>query len=376
MATAWTFQDDKQVKKHGEHKASWYVGWIDPGGKKKCKSCGAGPVGKANAEKLRRIREAELLTGTYQSADKKTWDAFRAEYNDRIACKMLPQTRRLTMEALDHFERLINPKRMLAISTQTIDDYISKRRLEPGKQKGETLRAASLNKELRHLRAVFRIAGEWKYLPAVPRFRMLREPGKLATFIAPEHFAAVYAACDQAESPADIPTITAGDWWRALLVMAYMTGWRIGELLALRRSDVDLEAGVAITRAEDNKGKRTEQIKLHPVVVEHLRKLPAFDQRMFPWNGAETALYKEFHRLQDAAGVRMTGNSDHRHYGFHDLRRAFATQNAPRLTADALQKLMRHKSYLTTQRYINMASQLDESVAILHVPAILQKVNA
>jgi hypothetical protein len=30
MFSAWIYQDDKQVKKHGEDKASWYVGWIDP----------------------------------------------------------------------------------------------------------------------------------------------------------------------------------------------------------------------------------------------------------------------------------------------------------------------------------------------------------
>ena len=42
--------------------------------------------------------------------------------------------------------------------------------------------------------------------------------------------------------------------------------------------------------------------------------------------------------------------------------------NAPRLTGDALQALMRHKSYATTQRYINMARQLDDSVKVLYVP--------
>jgi integrase len=47
--------------------------------------------------------------------------------------------------------------------------------------------------------------------------------------------------------------------------------------------------------------------------------------------------------------------------------------NADKLTADALQVLMRHKSYQTTQRYINMARQLDAAVAALHVPEILKK---
>jgi hypothetical protein len=46
--------------------------------------------------------------------------------------------------------------------------------------------------------------------------------------------------------------------------------------------------------------------------------------------------------------------------------------NADKLTADALQALMRHKSYTTTQVYINMARQMDEAVAALHVPDVLK----
>jgi hypothetical protein len=33
---------------------------------------------------------------------------------------------------------------------------------------------------------------------------------------------------------------------------------------------------------------------------------------------------------------------------------------------------MRHKSYLTTQRYINMARQMKTAVASLHVPDVLK----
>jgi integrase len=55
-------------------------------------------------------------------------------------------------------------------------------------------------------------------------------------------------------------------------------------------------------------------------------------------------------------------------YGFHDLRRAFATMNADRLTLDVLQVLMQHKDYQTTQRYINMARQLKPAAHNLFVP--------
>jgi integrase len=377
MAMAWVFQDDKHVKKVGPEKASYYVGWIDPDGKRCCKSCGPGEQGERNALKLKKKTEAELLTGTYQIAAKIAWKDFRSEYEAKIVTGMGHGSRHVTLEALNHFERLIKPKRVAPIKTHTIDDYVARRRLEPGKKKGDTVSPASINKELRHLRAALHIALEWKYLPAMPRVRMLREPGKLPTYVIPDHFAMIYGACEHARLPNDLPGITAADWWRGLMVMGYMTGWRISDMLGLDRDDLDLDAGTAITRWEDNKGKRDEKVKLHPVVVEHLRKLASFDPHVFPWNPSRRTLDKEFARIQEKAGIHLPCRKKHEHtpachvYGFHDLRRAFATMNADRLTPDALQALMRHKSYQTTQRYINMARQLDEAVASLHVPEVL-----
>jgi len=49
--------------------------------------------------------------------------------------------------------------------------------------------------------------------------------------------------------------------------------------------------------------------------------------------------------------------------------------NAARLSADQLQALMRHMSYQTTQRYINMAKQLDSAVDVLFVPQVAAKVS-
>ena len=71
-------------------------------------------------------------------------------------------------------------------------------------------------------------------------------------------------------------------------------------------------------------------------------------------------------RLQKAANVKPTQKTWR---GFHDVRRRFATCNANRMIADALQALMGHKDYSTTQRYINMARQLNPTIENPHVPA-------
>jgi integrase len=43
------------------------------------------------------------------------------------------------------------------------------------------------------------------------------------------------------------------------------------------------------------------------------------------------------------------------------------------MTPDALQRLMRHKSYQTTQRYINLAHQVNRTVERLDVPEVLRR---
>ena len=123
-----------------------------------------------------------------------------------------------------------------------------------------------------------------------------------------------------------------------------------------------------------------ELIALHPVVVDHLNPLQTFHTHVFPWEHNQKKLYDEFAKIQNAAGIKLPCHIDRPHdctpachrYGFHDERRAFATNNATNMTLEALQALMRHKSPLTTQRYLNMARQLNPAVANLHVPEILK----
>ncbi|NQU26168.1 MAG: site-specific integrase [Candidatus Nealsonbacteria bacterium] len=153
----------------------------------------------------------------------------------------------------------------------------------------------------------------------------------------------------------------------------------MSEPLALRWDDVSVDKGTALTRHADNKGKRDDQIPLHPIVVEHLCKIVDLDPLVFYWPHHRRTLWEDYHRIQEAAGIHLPCREKHEHtpachvYGFHDLRRAFATVNAETLSADALQRLMRHKSYSTTQRYISMADQVNRAVDNLYVPEILRR---
>ena len=155
---AWIYQDSKQLKKKGADDASWFVGWYDPEGKQRCKSCGSGEQGRRNAEKFQRRIEGELAAGTYQMNVRKTWKEFRTEFDEKVLPGKRISTQLAYKYCLDNFERIVKPVRLQAITTKTVNDFVAARRKEPGMRKGTLVGKATINKELRHLRAALRKA--------------------------------------------------------------------------------------------------------------------------------------------------------------------------------------------------------------------------
>jgi hypothetical protein len=112
------------------------------------------------------------------------------------------KTQDAAIDSLGHFYRIVKPGRVQSITTAMIDTFVAKRRPESGKKPGSVVSPATINKDLRHIKAALRVAHEWGYLPEVPKIRMVKEPQKLATYVTPEHFDLIYAkACDLATFP-------------------------------------------------------------------------------------------------------------------------------------------------------------------------------
>jgi len=278
----------------------------------------------------------------------------------------------------------MKPKRMRSINTAMVEDFIKRRRTLPRRLGGKVASAATVNRELRYLRHAMRRAKRWGIVDDVPAFDFERDPERIPTFVPPEHFASIYAACDVIKRPKRIPNVDAADWWRGLLVFAYMTGWRIGQILALRWSDVDLKAKTALSRANDNKGKRDCLIPLHDAIVEHLKRIEGGRlvcgpmPRVFAWDTNRRALWDYFGKIQDAAKLAdgkplPRGGKGGYRYGFHDLRRGFATINAGGMDLFQLQGLMQHKSLSTTKLYVNMSNRLTTAVEGLYVPDVAKR---
>ncbi len=353
MARVWIFQQARDTKAQGTA-APWYVGWYQ-GTAKRSKKIGTKTAARAYQARLESAANADEFTG----AVKHTWQEVRHEFETEVLADRRPSTREQYRLSLKQVERILAPKVVSDIDRQSLTRFTAAR-LRGGAGK------ATVNKDLRQLRAFLRESAKRKYIARCPDIPFLKEPGKVPTYVEPEVFATLYAACGTAVEPVE-QGYSAEQWWQAYLVFLYLTGWRAMEPLSLTKEDIDWERQRVFLRAENNKGDRDEVVPLHPLILAHLEQIKSFGPHLLPWPLPRRKLWDTFHKIQDAAGVKK---QDGAYYGFHDLRRGFATMNADRMSADALQAIMRHRDYGTTKRYINLARQLNPATRDIFVPQL------
>ncbi|MEO2018666.1 MAG: site-specific integrase, partial [Fuerstiella sp.] len=305
------------------------------------------------------------------------WAAFITEYKRVELRRKSGSHGDAVRRSIEWFERHMHPRSVSQLTSKFINDFVGKRSHDRGVKRGSKVSPATINLDLRNLKLVLTVAVEWGQLEKMPKIKMLRTPARIKRHVTAEHFAAMFAAADTMTEP-DVPNATACDYWRALIAFAFVTGWRINEILNLRRDDVDFKTCQVVSRWDDSKGKRDELIFIPESVVDLLRPLwQSFQERPLNWSKSRRTLYVPFAELQGHAGIHLNCEEKHEHtdachvYGFHDFKRSFATYNAGKLSPTQLQRLMKHSAFTTTQGYINYAKVMTERPDVF-VPDVLQ----
>ncbi len=149
---------------------------------------------------------------------------------------------------------------------------------------------------------------------------------------------------------------------RALLVLLYSAGLRVGEVVRLRPSDLDVDRGLVRVRGgKGNKDRYTLLARRAMEVLRVYRDAYPHDSWLFPGGRPDRHLttrsvQRVVKRAADAAGINKNVTA-------HTLRHSFATHLLEGGTnLRIIQELLGHKSARTTQVYTHVAKSALEGV--------------
>ena len=229
--------------------------------------------------------------------------------------------------------RLIN-----SITVGDLKRWKAERMAEPTRTGGDRS-IASVNRDLSHVRRMFNIAEREGWVDVSP-FRR----GERLISLADEQARTRVVTLDEEERLLE-QCVGRRAHLRPIIVAALDTGCRLGELLSLTWSDVDMEGGLIKIRAMNSKTARAREVMMTTRLHSELEQLCLGEERgrvFGPSNNIKSA-WTSIRRAAGLKDVRL-----------HDLRHTAATRLvACGIPLPEVGNLLGHTSPETTMRYVN-----------------------
>ncbi|TMQ74390.1 tyrosine-type recombinase/integrase [Candidatus Accumulibacter phosphatis] len=198
----------------------------------------------------------------------------------------------------------------------------------------------------------------------VAKMQPVHLPRKLPVILSPEEVKRLIAAAGNLKH-------------QTALALAYATGLRVNEVVALKIGDIDSQR--MTLRVEQGKGQKDRYALLSPVLLERLRvwwRVARAQGKMldggwlFPGQNpvrhlSARQLNRAIHAAADEAGIE-------KHISMHSLRHAFATHLLEqKVDIRLIQVLLGHKKLETTALYAQVATDI-----LREVVSPLEKLNS
>jgi len=224
--------------------------------------------------------------------------------------------------------------------------------------KTEKIHPASVNMELRAVRAMFGFAVKWEILERTP-FRgvtFAKIPQRPPAFLNEEQIKKLFEKVDREDL-------------KAIIIFALNTGMRRGEIMNLRWKDVDFANRVITVSCHDTfrtKTGRTLVVPMNGTVFELLNSLPRPSEYVFV-DSLGRRIPEHFVTVQFKQYIRDAELPEALH--FHSTRHSFCSLLAMRgVPLYDVMRLAGHSQISTTQCYAHLtAEHLRESVERLDV---------
>ena len=312
---------------------------------------------KKKAIEAAAVWQDELNNGRYQAGSRLTWETFRMRYEEEHLAGLAQSTRESAASALNHVERVMNPARLVTVTSQFLSRFQAELRKEGMKE-------TTLACHLRHIRAALSWAVSQDMLFKVPT---IKRPKRAKGFhkimrgrpLDLEEFKRMLRTTGKVE-PRNARA------WRRYLVGLWLSGLRLEESLKLSWAEeasfkVDLSGRHPRFRiyAEAEKGHQDRLLPMTPDFVRFLFRTPEAERIGPVFNlvrpGTQVPMSpKNVIRIISGIGERagvVVNQKEEKFATAHDLRRSFGSRWARRVMPAVLQRLMRHASIETTMKY-------------------------
>ena len=259
-----------------------------------------GPSRKG-AEKVIAKRKAEIAENKFldkrKEPDPVSFYEFAKEYLQWSKTNKKPSTVRGEISFVRQLNKEFETKNIHEITTWQIEKYKTKRK--------EEVKPASVNRELALFKAMLNKAVEWSRLKENPgkKVKLLKGTVKRVRFLMPEQVRILLSNCADHLTP--------------IVTVAVHTGMRKGEILGLRRDQVNFEQGMISIL--DTKNHERRDIPMNETTKTTLR---AIENR-----GPYFFCNEDGQRLKFIDGAFRTAvrRSGIKNFHFHDLRHTFAS---------------------------------------------------
>ncbi|MCA9720566.1 MAG: site-specific integrase [Myxococcales bacterium] len=284
----------------------------------------------ARAEIPTLTRFAERLRRDYIIADRLK-PATRAGWDEILRLYLLPQLGRLRLDEIGAVE--VQQLKQLPLAASTINTVLAK------------------------LKALLRKAVEWGVIETLPPVKPLPSRARVPEFY---DFDAYARLIDVAAA--------APPWTLVVILLGGDAGLRVGEMLALRWRDIDLERrSLTVVENEwrghtgDPKGGATRTIPMTRGLADALARLDRAGPRVLDVAGPMYArkIDRALYRAQQRANLERRGP--------HVLRHTFCSHLAMKgAPARTIQTLAGHANSATTDRYMHLAPRtLNSAIELL-----------
>lgn len=319
----------------------WFIDYYLPNGKRKREVAtikGVDPqhINRQDALKCLSIRKGQLAGGKFDIADTKKpvlFERFVTRYlEDYSKPNKKSWTRDIT--STNALLKFFSGKNLSQITSWQVEKYKADRQREISRF-GREISKSSINRELACLKTMFNKAIDWDFVSENPvrKVKLFPEKPNKLRVVSDHEFQKVYSN-------------TSG-FLRPILVTAFNTGMRRGEIFNLKWQDVNLNEGYIIVRESKNNDSRI--IPINKVLMESLKSVKN--------NGSSEYVFSHSNGNDPVKTFKTAFNSAIRRSGvekfrFHDLRHTFAS-NLVMAGVDivTVQELMGHKSINMTKRY-------------------------